>query len=586
MLEINPDPPEGQSSTLTRKRKRFTESWKRNVRKRKWNNGEEHQNSCGKTRSARHVHMENTCTTNCAYHCVQTFSVEERQNVHKNFWSLNEEGKLSYYNIYTERVVKQRCRTAKQTESRRKFTFKYHLPMQGDKIQVCKKFFLSVLDISEKRISYFHSNLRQAETGVHREKQSGISKNKGTPTNKRQDVRDHINSFPRVSSHYCRSDTSREYLEQQLTLPRMYQLYREVTPDPVKINVYRKIFNEDFNISFHKRKKDCCDHCEEFRVNRSPTEEDRKKFELHEMQKIESREERNKDRSLYGKNSEKVAVICFDLQNVITLPRASVSSFFYRRKLTCYNLTAHNSKDKKIYCAIWHEAISGRAGNHIASALIKILQKVVTNNPAVEDIILWSDACVPQNKNSVMSLALICFLQNHPHLRSITQKFGAPGHSCIQEVDSAHSSIEKMLGSSEVYSPVTLLRLFNEANLRKDHFVVIQMKAEDFLEYQKASKMMYNASDIPYTKIKEISYNQQEPCHVKYKLSFKNDEVTKVNAYRNTNRSGDRSFKNLVVKKCSDDKLTLSLAKKKDFTAMLKFMPQVDKVYFQALIRK
>ncbi len=79
-------------------------------------------------------------------------------------------------------------------------------------------------------------------------------------------------------------------------------------------------------------------------------------------------------------------MVVFDLENVITLPKADVGSFFYKRKLTLYNLTAMTSS-KQGYCAIWTECVSGRAGNDIASAFIQILNKVAADHPSVTEII-------------------------------------------------------------------------------------------------------------------------------------------------------------------------------------------------------
>ena len=39
------------------------------------------------------------------------------------------------------------------------------------------------------------------------------------------------------------------------------------------------------------------------------------------------------DRDADRKDKDKF-VVCFDLENVITLPKAEMSSFFYKRKLT------------------------------------------------------------------------------------------------------------------------------------------------------------------------------------------------------------------------------------------------------------
>ena len=77
-------------------------------------------------------------------------------------------------------------------------------------------------------------------------------------------VKKHIESFPTVESHYCRKDTSRQYLDQALNLKIMYQLYINDVQDQdmlVSEYMYRQIFNNQFNLSFSKPKKDQCDIC-------------------------------------------------------------------------------------------------------------------------------------------------------------------------------------------------------------------------------------------------------------------------------------------------------------------------------------
>lgn len=151
-------------------------------------------------------------------------------------------------------------------------------------------------------------------------------------------------------------------------------------------------------------------------------------------------------------------MICFDLQNVLTCPRANISNFFYTRKLNVYNLTSHcaTSKKKKAYSAVWPECVAKRGGNEIASAVVVILNCVLQENPELEKLVLWSDSCVAQNRNSMMTLALKKFIEEHPRIKQIEQKFCTPGHSSIQRVDNIHSHIEKMLKISEIYSPVSL----------------------------------------------------------------------------------------------------------------------------------
>ena len=76
-----------------------------------------------------------------------------------------------------------------------------------------------------------------------------------------------------------------------------------------------------------------------------------------------------------------------------------------------YNLTAdcRVNKVRTVFCCVWTENIAGRKGNEIASGLVHIQENVVRDHPQITSIILLSDVCVPQNRNSFMSLALMLF---------------------------------------------------------------------------------------------------------------------------------------------------------------------------------
>jgi hypothetical protein len=70
-------------------------------------------------------------------------------------------------------------------------------------------------------------------------------------------VQKHIESFPVVDGHYTRKDSNRKYLGADLNITRiyMYQLYLEQCKgeipekDIVSQSVYRKVFNEEYNLT-------------------------------------------------------------------------------------------------------------------------------------------------------------------------------------------------------------------------------------------------------------------------------------------------------------------------------------------------
>ena len=58
------------------------------------------------------------------------------------------------------------------------------------------------------------------------------------------------------------------------------------------------------------------------------TEEDKNKYARLIQSKIETKQERDNDHSMVKSASNDIAVICFNIENVIALPRANISGFF------------------------------------------------------------------------------------------------------------------------------------------------------------------------------------------------------------------------------------------------------------------
>ena len=105
--------------------------------------------------------------------------------------------------------------------TRRHYFFKYYLFAENNvKVTVCKAFYLSTLDISQTRVAYFNSNKKQS--GLPRESQKGRHRVISDLSKQLKDnIRNHINSIPRIASHYCRARTKKEYVEGNLNLSRL-----------------------------------------------------------------------------------------------------------------------------------------------------------------------------------------------------------------------------------------------------------------------------------------------------------------------------------------------------------------------------
>lgn len=559
---------------ISRKKKRQPENWQRNKLKRQREAGEEYCNIKGQHFPAKRVKIG--CEVNCAYKCATKFTFQEREDIKNGFYSLNDTQKYKFYNEFTARVAKNRKRTQAEV-SRRRYSFKYFFLLNNQKQRVCQIFFCKTLDISVRRIYYFHKKVQKQLMKIVPTPSKGKHIKKKTSDDKIDEVIQHIMSFPTQESHFCRASTKRQYLDKNLSIAKMYSLYVEsnFNKEPVKENIYRKIFTERFNLAFHRPKKDACDACWEFKAQKNPSDEQKNKYEEHIKRKEEGNAERETDRKL----NDITAVITFDLENIFSLPKANISCFFYTSKLTVYNLTAHCNANKSATNATWDETKNGRSGDDLASALIKILKTIVDDLPdTVTKLILWSDSCVPQNRNSHMSVAIITFLQSEEskQIKEITQKYSEPGHGNVQEVDAVHSLIERNLRHQEIYSPLSLMRAFLKIKSRTLTLKFLQMLNDDFHCYhEEAIKFGFN--QIPYSKVKSIIYNKSNWNIIQYKTSFygPTKEI-------NINNKKIQIISDICVKPPNN---TLSLKKIQDIRSSYKYMPAEDKKYMEAIIR-
>lgn len=450
-------------SENVKKRSRNPQNWIANQRKQARQNGQSYINSKGKVIEKKNIKNQ---ICNCKYKCNLNISKEEREIVFQNYYKLDANGKKHYLLNCTKMVVA--ARQTKKAEKKKIFSFQYFLLVERKQIRVCQDMFLNTLSISKNSVYYLHKNKNYGNTPA--QSQWGKHQKKVISEEIRQNVKDHINSFPRVESHYCRANTSKEYLESNLNLSQMYRLYEEWcsknnTTKCTK-SFYEHIFNTEFNIGFHKPKSDVCEKCTQLKAfeegKHQLSQEEVEIFKKHCNEKKYTKLERDRDRN--QAEDPTVGVICFDLENVISLPKSNVGLVFYKRKFSVYNMTAqaaytdvNSRKKKKTYCCLWDENTGGRTGNDMASAVIKIMQWVIEDFPWLTILITWSDSCIPQNKNSIMSFAMGHFLAANVNIKKIIMKFSTAGHSAVQEIDSVHSALEKLLKYDIIYSPVNLI---------------------------------------------------------------------------------------------------------------------------------
>ncbi|CAG5015485.1 unnamed protein product [Parnassius apollo] len=173
---------------------------------------------------------------------------------------------------------------------------------------------------------------------------------------------------------------------------------------------------DELNVSIIKPKKDRCDVCCGYET-KNVTEEVYKK---HIEKKKAARLEKEADKKLAI--VEKITVLTVDLQSVKVCPKVQASAVYYETKLCCHNFTVYNLATHEVTCYWWHECEGELQASNFASCLVDYIQEKV---PKTIPLVIFSDGCTAQNRNSIMANALLDLAMKENIV--ITQKFLGKG---------------------------------------------------------------------------------------------------------------------------------------------------------------
>ena len=197
-----------------------------------------------------------TTPCGCTLQCFDKIPEEQRKRLFTGFWETGDFNVQNAYICGCVRVLKTKRKYTKAPSSRRKYSRVYYVKNGAVSEQVCKSAFISIHGISSGRLERAISAQIKKSGSPHTDQRG-----RHTPGNKTSDddlafIKAHIQSFPRYQSHYSRSDNPhRKYLSPELSVAKMYQLYMEKCRQEKRDTIcsewlYRKTFNESFNLSF------------------------------------------------------------------------------------------------------------------------------------------------------------------------------------------------------------------------------------------------------------------------------------------------------------------------------------------------
>ncbi len=312
--------------------------------------------------------------------------------------------------------------------------------------------------------------------------------NRGISKYERKEIENHISSYPSMDPHYVRKSSRRKYLDSTLSIAKMHAQFLELNKhnklSNTKLSTYRYIFNTEFNFSFFRPKKDQCLQCSKFKDLLCPTELERKMYDQHLESKNQAQEDKAKDKQKASIDPDYYS-FTFDLQSVLYTPCSSVSSLYYTRKLSVYNLTVYDQVSKDGSCYMWDQCNGQRGSCEIGTCLVKHIQSLPRTCLQAS---FYSDSCGGQNRNKFIVGALRYALLSS-HVEAISIKFLVLGHTEM-ECDSMHSAIEnsKKYGQ-KINIPNDWYNIIKSAR-KSQPYLIYPLEFSDFLNFKPSCNVL------------------------------------------------------------------------------------------------
>lgn len=514
----------------------------------------------------------------CKFKCSQNISEKDRISICKKYWSLSEYKRQKDFilkMVQTKKPIRPLANVP--VNKRRKCSRAYFLISNDKKYRVCQNFFQKTLNISNGPIN---KAFEGSDDGVFTAEDK---RGKRSPHNKTKQedvafVKQHIEMFPTMESHYCRKNTHRRYLDAKLSIRKMFSLYSEYCKEnnriPVSHSMYRKIFCECYNLSFFVPKKDQCALCNKYadaRRSESLTPKLEQTYNAHLERKRQAAKAKEEDK-VRSENDPIFMSITLDLQSVLQIPSGEESLLYYCRKLCLYNFTIYESRSpNEAYCMLWSEVNGKRGSNEIGTALMQWINGLPEG---IKEISLFSDTCGGQNRNQHIS-ALLLYVTRTSQIEIIEQKYLESGHS-FMEVDSMHSAIEREKRHVSVNSVMEWISIMKRARSKRNRstanpYHVKQLHFSDMLDLKHLSKCLIknrlkdeNGNTVKWLEIKCLRYEKANPDIIKFRYNY-NDPYILLNV-----RGRGRKHSVNEIKRAYHQLLPISKQKKEDLMKLCK----------------
>lgn len=191
--------------------------------------------------------MKIPCSISCKFECAKRVTEEQRKEIFEKYWSLGCLEKQRFFILKSMTQIKH-----KDNLQRRRENNNYHFYIDNNEVRVCKQFFRNTLGISVRAIR----TVQEKFTGgfLQEDRRGKHNKHKRVDYAIKAEIFKHINSIPRMESHYLRAQTSRKFIEGGKSLADLHRDYVELCKSENRpygnYTMYSRIFKDKFNISF------------------------------------------------------------------------------------------------------------------------------------------------------------------------------------------------------------------------------------------------------------------------------------------------------------------------------------------------
>lgn len=453
-------------------------------------------------------------------------------------------------------------------------------------IAVCKSAFLKTLQINAGRVNVaFKKDSCDTYADLRGRFICGWNK---LHSSKVEEIRSHINSFPKYVSHYTRTQTNSKFLHSTLSLALMYRLYKEKIENPVSVSVYKKVFYRDFNLRFKIPKKDTCKKCDHYLVKmKNAVGIDRQineEWHMHHLERAELLRKQMYEDLALAKTDDEVETLTFDMQKTLNLPKLSSNIVYYLRQLNLYNFGIHVGSSGKGIFNLWLEYEASKGTQEVGSCLIKHIKKITS---PIKKLFLWSDSCGGQNRSIKLVLLLMHTLQNHASLETIFLRFLESGHSFLPN-DSEFGDVECLLKTYEkVCTDQKYIQIMEDCR-QQNKFCVNRMLPEEFLSVKNLTdnttnrKKDSNKEKVSWMSTHEIILEKSEPLKIKMKKHM-NAEIQTINIEKKG--CDKKKFKKKKLGQLWPKGRPLSKEKVKDLKSMM-FLVDEEDMHFYDFLKK